>query len=49
MQVNGTFTDNAKLNGRTISRSSLGRISLQQGPQYEVAKYWFMWNPSREA
>ena len=42
MQVNGTFTDNAKLNGRTISRSSLESISLQLGATVQVAKYWFV-------
>ena len=42
MQVIGTFTDNAKLNGRTITRSSLESISLLLGVTVQVAKYWFV-------
>ena len=43
MQVNGTFnTENTKLNGRTISRSSLESVSLQFGVTVQVTKHIFV-------
>jgi len=42
MQVNGTFRENTKLNGRTITGSSLESISLQLGTTVQVAKHLFV-------
>jgi hypothetical protein len=42
MQVNGIFTEDAKLNGRTVTHSNLESISLQLGVTVQVAKYWFV-------
>jgi hypothetical protein len=42
MQVNGIFTGDAKLNGRTVNHSNLESISLQLGATVQVTKYWFV-------
>jgi hypothetical protein len=42
MQVNGIFTGDAKLNGRTVNHSNLESFSLQLGATVQVAKYWFV-------
>jgi pSer/pThr/pTyr-binding forkhead associated (FHA) protein len=40
--VNGIFTGDVKLNGRTVNHSNLESISLQLGATVQVTKYWFV-------